>query len=597
MNKKAPLIKYTSRDFNSIRNDLIEYSKRYYPNTYSDFSQASFGAVMVDSVSYVGDLLSFYLDYQFNESFLNTASEFDNVIKIANQLGYKYTNRSTSYGEVTLYISVPSDATTNGPNINYLPILKKGSTFKSTGGQLFTLLQDVDFSESTNEIVVANVDVNTGVPLNYAVKTKGLVQSGFFTQVQIDVGDYERFRKVDLRDKDVLEIISVTDSDGNRYYEVDHLSQDVIFKEVPNFNFQNDGVPSLLKPFSVPRRFITNKSRTTTIMQFGYGSEDELTNSSVVDPAQTVLQLHATDYFSDTAFDPTNLIKTDKFGVSPSNTTLTIVYRKANPNTSNVGTATITRVVSADYTYPNLEATTISQRLIVQNSLEINNEKPFVGEIRLDQAEELRTNTLGYYAAQNRAVSVLDYQSLLYGMPSNFGKIKRCFITQDNDSFKRNINIYVVSEDNNSVLIPANLTLKENIKTWLAQYKMINDTIDILDAVIVNIGIDFNIVANPNYDKSEVLNTALTTLRLELFNKLDIGESFSIAKVYNLLNKLNGVLDTTSVKVSGKFGGIYSTATLNLDKLLTYDGKYVRAPKNVIYEIKFPSLDIKGTIS
>jgi hypothetical protein len=597
MNKKAPLINYTSRDFNTIRRDLIEYSKRYYPNTYSDFSEASFGSLMVDSVSYIGDVLSFYLDYQFNESFLNTASEFDNVIKIANQLGYKYNNRSTAYGEITLYISVPADATSNGPNTNYLPILKKGSTFKSTGGQLFTLMQDVDFSESTNEVVVANVDTTTGTPSSFAIKTKGVVQSGFYTQKQIDVGEYERFRKIDLDDSSVLEIISVVDSDGNQYYEVDHLSQDVIFKEVPNYNFQTDGVPSILKPFAVPRRFTTIKNASTTIMQFGYGSEDELLTNSVVDPAQTVLQMHATDYFSDTAFDPTNLIKTDKFGVAPANTTLTITYRKANPNVSNVGASTITSVVSTNFTFPNLTSTTVSQRVNVQTSLEINNESPFVGEIRLDQVEELRTNTLGFYAAQNRAVSLLDYQSLIYGMPSNFGRVKRCSISQDNNSFKRNINIYVISENNNNVLITTNNTLKENLKTWLSQYKMINDTIDILDVVIVNIGVDFNIVANPNYDKAEVLNTALTTLRLELFNKMEIGESFSIAKVYNVLNKLNGVLDTTSVKVNSKIGGIYSNASLNLDKLLTYDGKYVKAPKNVIYEIKYPLVDIKGTIS
>lgn len=597
MTKKAPIVKYTSRDFNSIKNDLVEYSKRYYPNTFSDFNKASFGSLMLDTVSYAGDVLSFYLDYQFNESFLNTASEFDNILKIANQLGYKYTNKSTAYGEVTMYISVPADSTSTGPNLNYLPILKRGSTFSSTGGQLFTLMEDVDFSETTNEIVVANVDTSTGAPLRYAVKTKGMVQSGFYTQKQISVGSFERFRKIDLNDADVLEIVSVTDSDGNQYYEVDHLSQDVIFREISNFNFQSDGVPSVLKPFPVPRRFVSNKSRTTTILQFGYGSEDELTTDSVIDPAQSVLQMHAKDYFSDTAFDPTNLIKSDKFGVGPSSTTLTITYRKANAGLSNVGANTINRITIPNFSFPNLLQTTTAARSAVVNSVEVTNEQPFVGEVRLDQAEELRTNTMGFYAAQNRAVSLLDYQSLIYAMPSKFGRVKRCFITQDNDSFKRNINLYIISQDNNNNLVLANDTLKQNIKTWLTQYKMINDTMDILDAVIVNVGIDFNVVASPDYDKVEVLNTALFALRQHFAKKQDIGESFSIANVYNILNKLNGVLDTTSVVVSAKLGGLYSNSSLNLDKLLTYDGKYVRAPKNVIYEVKFPLIDVKGTIS
>lgn len=597
MAKKIPIVKYTSRDFNSIKNELVEYSKRYYPNSFSDFNQASFGSLMLDTVSYVGDILSFYLDYQFNESFLNSASEFDNILKISNQLGYKYGPRSTAYGEITMYIAVPTNTTSTGPNIDYLPILKRGATFSSTGGLLFTLLQDVDFSESTNEVVVSKVDTVTGTPTEYAVKAKGIIQSGFYTQKNISVGAFQRFLKLDMGDLDVLEIVSVFDSDGNQYYEVDHLSQDVIFREIPNFNFQTDGVSSILKPFPVPRRFIVNRTRNTTFLQFGYGSEDQITTDTILDPAQVVLEMHAKNYFSDTAFDPTNLIKSDKFGVSPSNTTLTVIYRKANAATSNAASNTITRVVNTSYTFPNMMNTTTAQRLAVQNSLEVTNEQLLVGEIRLDQAEELRQNTMGFYAAQNRAVSLLDYQSIIYAMPSSYGRVKRCYITQDNDSFKRNINIYIISETNSGTLTTAPTILKDNIKTWLTQYKMINDTIDILDAVIVNVGIDFNIIVSPDYDRIEVLNRALSAIRTEFVKKLDIGQSFPIANVYNILNKLPGVLDTTSVVVDLKSGGIYSSSTLNVDKLLTYDGKYVKAPKNVIYEVKYPLIDIKGTIS
>ena len=424
-----------------------------------------------------------------------------------------------------------------------------------------------------------------------------MIQSGFYTQKNISVGAFQRFLKLDVSDIDVLEIVSVFDSDGNQYYEVDHLSQDVIFREIPNFNFQTDGIPSILKPFPVPRRFTVNRTRNTTFLQFGYGSEEQLTTDTILDPAQVTLQMHAKTYFSDTAFDPTNLIKSDKFGVSPSNTTLTITYRKANAATSNVASNTITKVVNSSFTFPNLLNTTTAQRLAVQNSLELTNEQLLVGEVRLDQAEELRQNTMGFYAAQNRAVSLLDYQALIYAMPSNYGRVKRCYITQDNDSFKRNINIYIISETNSGTLTTAPAILKDNIKTWLTQYKMINDTIDILDAVVVNVGVDFNVIVSPDYDRVEVLNRALSAVRTQLFKKTDIGESFSIANIYNILNKLPGVLDTTSVTVSSKSGGVYSTSVLNIDKLLTYDGKYVKAPKNVIYEVKFPLIDVKGTIS
>lgn len=597
MKKQIP-IRYTARDFESIKKELVDYSKRYYPETFSDFNKSSFGSLILDTVSYAGDVLSFYLDYQFNESMLNTAVEFDNIIKISKQLGYKYNPRSTAYGFVTLFLSVPAETDGIAPNSDYLPILNQGTTFTSTGGQLFTLVQDVDFSNALNEIVVANVDPTTGTPTSFAIKTFGIVQSGYFAQKVIQVDDYKRFLKLDLQDSQVLEIVSVIDSDGNEYYEVDNLSQDVIFRAVNNNNAQSDGVTSILKPFPVPRRFVVDKNSQTTFMQFGYGSEDELNTSSVVDPAQSILQLHARSYFTDQSFDPTNLIKTDKFGVAPSNTNLTITYRKANPNFSNVAAGTITSVRNTILTFPNIANTNATLRNTVRNSIEVTNEEPLVGEVRIDQAEELRMNTLNHYAAQNRAVSLIDYQSIIYAMPSQFGKIKRCTIMQDNSSFKRNLNVYVVSENNNGLLLTANSIVKSNLKTWLTQYKMINDTIDILDAIIINYGIDFSIVVDPFYDRTTVLNTALTTLQVTMSqNKLDIGESISIANIYNTLNKIDGVIDTRNVTLTQKFGSVYSDSVIDLNAMTTFDGNYVNAPKNVIYEVKFPSIDIKGTVS
>lgn len=597
MKKQVP-IRYTARDFESIKKELVEYSKRYYPDTFSDFNKSSFGSLILDTVSYTGDVLSFYLDYQFNESMLNTAVEFDNILKISKQLGYKYNPRNTAYGFVTLFLSVPALSTGIGPNDNYFPILKQGTTFSSTGGQFFTLVQDVDFSNTLNEIVVANVDAITGVPTSYAVKTFGLVQSGFLSQKIVQIGDYKRFLKLDLQDSQVLEIVSVLDGDGNEYYEVDNLSQDVIFRSINNNNAQQDGITSILKPFPVPRRFVVEKNAQTTFLQFGYGSEDELNTSSVVDPAQSILQLHARSYFTEQSFDPTNLIKTDKFGVAPSNTNLTITYRKANPNLSNASAGSITSVKTPIFVFPNLLNTNASARATVANSLEVINEEQLTGEVRLDQSEELRINALNHYAAQNRAVSLIDYQSIIYSMPSQFGKIKRCSIVQDNSSFKRNLNVYVVAENNTGLLVPANSILKTNLKTWLSQYKMINDTIDVIDALIINYGIDFSIVVDPFYDRTTVLNTALTTLQVKVSQtKLDIGESISIADLYNTLNKIDGVIDTRNVSINQKIGSVYSDYLIDLDAMTTFDGNFVNAPKNVIYEVKYPSIDITGTVS
>jgi hypothetical protein len=597
MKKQVP-IRYTARDFETIKKELVEYSKRYYPDTFSDFNKSSFGSLILDTVSYAGDVLSFYLDYQFNESMLNTAVEFDNIIKISKQLGYKYNPRSTASGFVTLFLSVPAESDSLGPNVDYLPILKQGTIFTSTGGQLFTLLQDVDFSNSSNEIVVANVDSTTGTPTSYAIKAFGIVQSGYYDQKVIEVSDYKRFLKLDLQDSNVLEVVSVTDSDGNEYYEVDNLSQDVVYRSINNNNAQVDGVTSILKPFPVPRRFVVDKNNTTTFLQFGYGSEDELTNSSVVDPSQNVLQMHGRNYFTEQSFDPTNLIKSDKFGVAPANTSLTIVYRKANVNFSNVAASTITGVRTSTFTFPNINGTTAQLRSFVKNSLEVINEEPLVGEVRMDQAEELRMNTLNYYAAQNRAVSLIDYQSVIYSMPSQFGKIKRCTIMQDTNSFKRNLNIYVISQTNSGVLTVANSIVKSNLKTWLASYKMINDTIDILDATIINFGIDFSIAVDPFYDRATVLSKALLAVQVDFGGtRYDIGESISVAEIYNTLNKLDGVIDVRNVTITQKFGPSYSNSIIDLNSMTTFDGNYINAPKNVIYELKFPSVDVKGTVS
>jgi hypothetical protein len=216
----------------------------------------------------------------------------------------------------------------------------------------------------------------------------------------------------------------------------------------------------------------------------------------------------------------------------------------------------------------------------------------------MDQAEELRMNTLNYYAAQNRAVSLIDYQSVIYSMPSQFGKIKRCTIMQDTNSFKRNLNIYVISQTNSGVLTVANSIVKSNLKTWLASYKMINDTIDILDATIINFGIDFSIAVDPFYDRATVLSKALLAVQVEFGGtRYDIGESISVAEIYNTLNKLDGVIDVRNVTITQKFGPSYSNSIIDLNSMTTFDGNYINAPKNVIYELKFPSVDVKGTVS
>ena len=534
-------INYTSRDYESIRNDLITHVRRYYPNVYQDFNEASFGSIMIDTVAYVGDILSFYMDYNVNESFIETSIEENNILKLARQMGYRYRGVPASSGEVTLYIIVPNLISGVGPDLDYAPILKRGAIFSAGGqGASFSLNEDVDFSLPSNETVVATTDSVTGVPTGWAIKTKGQIISGQIRRKTVDVGDFERFRKVLINDQDITEVISVTDSSGNRYFEVDYLTQDVIYNPIINKSSDSSQVPMILKPKKVPRRFVFEQLSNQYYLQFGYGSETNLTNEIISDPNKVVLQVNGRDYITDESFDPTNLIETDKMGVSPTNTSLTIEYRKNSVNINNIGARALVNVSDASYAFANIGQLSPSKVSTVIGSLEFENENPVIGAVSTPTTEEIKYRAYGSFSSQNRAVTAEDYKSVVYSLPPKFGSVKRANIVQDKDSFKRNLNLYIVSEDENGNLTESTDTLKKNLKTYLSNYKMINDTIDIMDARIVNIGLHIDIVAEEQTNKYEVLQKAIDAIKFEnLTSKYDISEPFRTSDIFKTLKNFD----------------------------------------------------------
>lgn len=598
MAKKLQPIDYTSRDFDSIRRDLENYAKRYYPDSYKDFNKASFGSLMLDTVSYVGDILSFYLDYQTNESFLETSIEYNNVIRLARQMGFKLNTSPSSYGILTFYIQVPSDNNTAGPNLDYAPVLRAGSVFSSTGGGLYTLIEDVDFSISTNQVVVGTVDSTTGNPTNFVIRAQGRAVSGRTLFKEVDVGAFQRFLKVDLETSRVAEVLSVTDSEGHEYVEVDHLSQNVIYKAIRNTNTAtNSTVRNLLKAVPVARRFVVEREGQATYLQFGYGSDSELLSNSVVDPTNLVLDLNGRDYVTDLDFDPTKLISTDKFGIAPANTTLRIGYRVNLNNDVNAAVNTIVGVDRPLFRFASQGSLSQAIRNTVISSVEVLNEEPFVGDISLPSSDEIKQRVFGFYATQNRAVTIQDYQSICYGMPAKFGSIKRAAVVRDFDEFRRNLNVYVISEDTSGKLLPANITLKNNLRNWLLQYKVVNDTIDILDAQIVNFGINYVVAIDLNTNRFTVINRANAALRDYLLkNQYDIGESILITEFYKVLQKVNGIIDVVDLEIVGKSGVSYASSSFNFDEKLSADGRRIEGENNAIFELKFPNVDIKGAI-
>jgi len=592
--KKIVPIDYTHREYESIRSDLMQIAERFYPDNFKDWSEASFGSLMLDAVAYVGDQLSFYLDYNVNESFLDTAYQYNNILRHGRILGYKYTGRPSTYGKVAMYVIVPASSTGIGPDVDYIPIVKRGARMTSDTGLNFVLVENIDFADPKNPVVVATADTTTGAPTFYAIKAYGNVVSGFFSQERISVGAYQRFLRLRLRASDVNEVISITDSQGNEYFEVDYLAQDMVLKEIANSNYKNDNVPSILKPLLVSRKFVVERTRTNTYLQFGSGQTGE--TNVVADPQSVAMNVFGKDYVTDITFDPTRLSKNESLGMVPSNTTLTITYRVTNPANSNVGEGALKTVANAKMNFVNLPALNTATTKAVTDSLEVFNEEPIVGDVTSPTSGEIKRRIFDTFPTQSRAVTKADYENLVYRMPAKYGSIKRVSAQKDPNALKRNLNLYVISEDSQGKLVKTNSTIKDNIKTWLNQYRMINDTIDILDPYILNIGIEFTIKAATGADKFVLLDNAINTLAAKYNYPFYIGEPFYISDIYSELKNVNGLLDVLTVRLVNKGGSDYSSANIDINDNISPDGSYLMVPANALVEIKFPTTDIKGKV-
>lgn len=593
-NNQNRIVDYTSRDQQTLKRDMENYAKNYYSDIYKNFSENSFGSMVMDMVSYYGDNLSFYLDYQMNEGILDNAQEFDNIIQLGKQRGYKLRGRPLSFGVQTFYIKIPALIIGQGPDFDYLPVLKQGSQVASDGG-LYTVQEDIYFDNLNNDIVVAEVNSSTGAPTYFAVKSEGIVASGEIRTKQINIGEFQRFLKVSFEDEDFSEILSVFDSLGNRYYEVDHLSQNIIYTSVPNIGRDTINEPqSLLRPKIVPRRFVVDFDRTNVELQFGAGNGASQNNDERIDPDSVMLERHGKEYISSFSLDPTKQILNDKFGVVPTNTTLFITYRANTDITSNAAVGEVNRIANPILEFKNRQNQDEAQIFEVIDSLETENENPIIGETQDLNNEETKIKIYGQNSAQQRAVTQHDYITTLYSLPAMYGSVKRASALQDARSRKRNVNIYVVSEDVDGNLIETSEVVKQNAKMWLQKYKMINDTVDILDAKIVNYAIEFEFISDSNVNKFEVLNRVVQELEQEVQMKKDIGEEISISDLKKVINRTEGVVDVTNLKIINRTGGNYSTVYLDFEDMMSDDGRYIKCPKNCIFELKYPESDIIG---
>jgi phage-related baseplate assembly protein len=445
--------------------------------------------------------------------------------------------------------------------------------------------------------VAARFNDTTGATTFFAVRAYGQITSGIFQRATANLtnANFEKFRRIRVGGDNISEIISVVDTDGNEYYQVENLAQEVIFNETTNKDAATDGVRSILKPFIASRRFVMEQDDTGTYIQFGFGDENDEPDG-LIDPSKVFLRMHGQRQVTDLSFDPTQLVGTSKLGLAPQGTELTIVFKVNTTDSVNAASNTIQNVTTRFIEFD--EPQDLSQVLIdgVISSLEVTNEEPVSGDASTITNQEIKERAKAYYAMQNRAVTRQDYESAVYNMPKKFGEIKRASIVNDPSATNRRMALYVTGLNSDGQLEDVNQKVKTNLKNWITHYKSMNDVIDIFDAKIVNFGVEFRLRLDNRFTDSDVLSRAIRKLQDYFEDKLYIGEPVYINRLYSLLGKVDGVVEVRHLKILQRSGSSYSSNKVNLDDMMSRDGSFIKAPKNVIMELKFPDRDIKGTI-
>lgn len=597
---------FLNKDFGEFRSQLLDYAQTYFPDRIQDFSEASLGGLFLDMAAYVGDVTSFYLDHQFRELDPETAVERENIERLARNAGVDIRGASPAVSEVTFTLKVASQkvGTIYQPGQFSLPVIKKGTTVSSDSGITFELTEDLDFAER-NELnqFLAEVEVNEfnsgGTPKNYFVSRKGTCVSGERATENFTIPDeHIPFRTIVLANSNVSEILDVRDDDGSEYYEVDALTQDTVFTAIPNLDDDNKIVNDMIAIKSAPRRFVKEGSSTTglTTLRFGSGNPGTLDGDLIPDPSELALPLFGKKTFSKFTIDPNNLLKTRTLGLSPRNTTLQVQYRSGGGLTHNVSARSISSVSGLIMVFE--KSPTAAEAQAVRASLFVTNDAEASGGEDPLTIEEIRSLISAAKNSQNRIVSKQDLLSRIYTMPSTFGRVFRAGVSPS----PRNplaTSLFIVNRDIDGRLTLSPDALKKNLVTYLNEFRLISDAIDILDSPVVNIGTEFKIAVDPNFSPDAVLRSCIgKIINYTNVENFQIGEPIRQSDLINLVYNTPGVLSVVDLKVVNKTG---SEGTRNYSQVIhnitanTRKG-LVFPPEGGIFEVKFPSLDIKGAI-
>jgi hypothetical protein len=602
---KKRAIKYLNRDFESFKKDLTEHLRIYFPDTIQDFNESSVGMMLTELVSFIGDNMSFYLDKRFNETFVETATEQKNIFRHAKQLGFKPSGKAAATGLVDTYLVVPASSSAEEiiPDMRYAGTIKKGAKLKSASGELYETLIDSDFGNvnprDVNFAQVADRDTD-GNPTTFALKNPDIdVKAGETKTATFSVGTYKAFRKIVIPEDDVLEVLEVKDSEGNEYFEVDFLAQDTIFDGVPNTGDDATEVPYTLKLRSVPFRFVTEYDIDANRMSlvFGTGDADSFDGELIPDLGDLSLPLFGKDTFTDFFLDPQNFLKTRTLGIAPVSTTLTVKYRVGGGTATNAGAGEVNTVDSSTFDVGDstLSATTAQD---VGNSFSVNNPSPIQGGRDELNTEEIRALISAHHATQGRMVNTQDFVARALSMPSRFGSVFRAN-ARVSALNKNAVELIALSRNSSGQVTIAPTDLKTNLKRYLARFRMLTDAIEILDGEIINIAVNFEVLTNPDFNKSDVVVNCIETLK-DFFDVevWQINQPINLTDIFVKLAEVSGVMSVTKVEISnrvgnfGETGRAYSSTGHNIRE--NTNNGIIYSKENAIFEVKYPNKDIVG---
>ena len=597
-------IKYVAREFSDYKQELVEFAKNYFPDSYNDFSPTSPGMMFIEMAAYVGDILSFYQDTQLQETFLQYAKEPSNLYSMAYMMGYRPKVTNVSEVELTVSHNVGAIPSTNSPNWNQALTVNANATITSTskGRANFFIENKVDFNYSSSydptDVVISQI--TGGVPSEFTLTKKVKAFSGTVKSIAQTYTAAEKFTTITIEDSNIVGILDITDNSGdevNRWYEVPFLGQDSVFVPQTNISSDVDRVPNTILLQKVPKRFITRfNSKGQLIVQFGAGTVQGDDSTFTPDPTNVGMGTLQGPSTLDKAFDPSNFLYTGTYGLAPSNRTLTIRYIVGGGIAANVPANTLTGY--------NATVTAVDNQY--EPTLNFNNVQAATGGKDGDTIEEIRQNTLRSFSEQKRTVTLQDYTVRALSLDPKFGTIAKAFVTHDElsstksstdsiiDSNPLALSMYVLAYNNDKHLITATKTLKDNLKTYMAYYMPLTDALNIKDAFVVNIGVNFDILVRPNFNSRDVLLNCNSTLQ-DFFSitKWNINQPVNVSNLYSILDRVPGVQTVSKVEVVNKQGGNYSEYAYDIEGA-TRNNVVYPSYDTMIFELKYPNQDIKG---